>query len=67
MVENKEQTKKVKNLKIAKAVLGAVAGAATLVKMPILTGVAIAAGLGSALLGATIECDEASMSPSIVR
>lgn len=51
-----EEQKKIKNLKIAAATFTAIAGVANLVKTPITTGVAIAAGLGSVLCGFVANC-----------
>lgn len=67
MEEKNEEAKKIKNLKIAKAVLTAIAGASALVKEPIMTGVSIAAGLGSVLLGTAIDCNEVTMTPAMAK
>ena len=55
-VELTEEEKKIRNLKIAAATFTAIAGGCNLVKNPVTTGVAIAAGLGSVLCTFAANC-----------
>ena len=51
-----EEEKIIRNLKIAAATFTAISGVCNLVKTPITTGVAIAAGLGSVLCTFAVSC-----------
>ena len=55
-IELTVEEKKIKNLRIAAATFTAIAGVCNLVKTPITTGVAIAAGLGSVLCTYAASC-----------